>query len=143
MEYRDLLGEVHAALQPDVYLEIGVRNGASLALSRGKTIGVDPAMADLIRVSTLRPWTKLYRETSDAFFAAREASATLDGGRLELAFIDGLHLFEQVLRDLIHVEAWAAPGALIVIHDVLPPTVHSTSREPLRGAWVGDVWKIV
>jgi Methyltransferase domain len=37
-----------------------------------------------------------------------------------MAFIDGLHHFEQVLRDFINVEKRATSEGLIVIHDCIP-----------------------
>src|SRR5688500_10229650 len=38
--YLDLLARLHAALQPQVYLEIGVEGGAALALSRSESIAI-------------------------------------------------------------------------------------------------------
>ena len=38
----ELLKHLHALVQPRNYLEIGVRKGASLALSRARTIAIDP-----------------------------------------------------------------------------------------------------
>ena len=43
MDYLDFLPEVHRRLRPRAYLEIGVRWGHSLALSRCRSVGVDPA----------------------------------------------------------------------------------------------------
>ena len=46
--YLDTLAAVHGCFQPDVYLEIGVRHGVSLALANRSRIvvGVDPAPAN-------------------------------------------------------------------------------------------------
>ena len=38
----------------------------------------------------------------------------------ELVFIDGLHLFEQVLRDLINVERHSTTDTVVLLHDCLP-----------------------
>ena len=42
--------------------------------------------------------TEIFTETSDEFFAQRRLNSLLDGKSLDLVFIDGLHLFEQVLK---------------------------------------------
>ena len=49
----------------------------------------------------------IYELTSDEFFARYDLSELL-GGPVELAFIDGLHLFEQVLRDFVNLERHSA-----------------------------------
>jgi len=41
--YLDTLADLHRALAPRAYLEIGVRHGRSLALATGPALGVDPA----------------------------------------------------------------------------------------------------
>ena len=62
---------------------------------------------------------------------------------LGLAFIDGLHLYEQVLRDFINVEKFCDRASVVVLHDTLPVAPVAAAR--LRGTshWCGDVWKIV
>ena len=143
MYYQEFLARIHEALLPEAYLEIGIDEGDTLALSRTRTIAIDPAPKP--RASTLagKPWLKLYAMTSDHFFSERSAEATLEGARLDLAFIDGLHEFAQVVRDLEHVEAWGHPGTLVVIHDVIPETVHQASHTFREGGWTGDVWRVV
>jgi hypothetical protein len=142
VNYLEVLYQLHRRLAPEVYLEIGVQYGVSLQLSHSRTIGIDPAMR-LSATMDDKPWLKLYQTTSDAFFQDHMDWSTLEGKRLGLAFIDGLHLFEQVLRDFIHVERWSSPDTVIAVHDVLPPDLASTSRTPHGGVWVGDVWKLV
>lgn len=142
MDYLGVLEQLHRLLKPDVYLEIGVQHGGSMVLSRSKTIGVDPAIMGTAVAVADKPWMKLYQTTSDTFFSEHDREAALEGGHLGLAFIDGLHLFEQVLRDLINVERWTSPDSVIVLHDVIPPDLPSTGRVPQPGNWVGDVWKV-
>ena len=60
-----------------------------------------------------------------------------------LAFVDGDHRFESVLDDFIRLERWAAPGALIVLHDTLPLTELTASTTRQSGFYTGDGWKIV
>lgn len=134
--YLDWLGRAHEALQPELYLEIGVRRGASLALARGPAIGVDPQPE--VDAGRLPATTQLFRLESDEYFRGLGTDAQL---RPDLAFIDGMHLFEFVLRDFMHIERIAAPGALVVVDDVFPSHPLQASRERRTRVWTGDVWK--
>jgi hypothetical protein len=65
----------------------------------------------------------------------------LFGGPIELAFIDGLHRFEQVLRDFINVERHSTAGTVVLLHDCLPLDGETASREHTTDFYFGDVWK--
>ena len=123
-------------------IEIGVFKGKSLTLARPPTlvIGVDPSATV---ESTIGAETHLFAETSDAFFARRGPEALLAGRPLGLGFIDGLHLFEQALRDFINLEAWCGPRSVLVIHDTLPLDEWTQQRSRATGFHTGDVWKLV
>jgi hypothetical protein len=140
----ELLKHLHQLLQPRTYLEIGVRKGASLALSRARTVAVDPfyeiereILCDL----------HLVRTTSDEFFARRHPLAHFDEPVVDLAFIDGMHLSEYALRDVINVERYCHAGSVIVIDDMLPRGVEEAGRTrqgaAAHGHWAGDVYKMV
>jgi hypothetical protein len=131
--YLEVLGEIHRFLQPQRYLEIGIRFGHSLCLATCEAVGVDPAPDLKVK---LNPRTIAVTETSDDFFAR-------DNGKFDLIFIDGMHLFENVLRDFIHAEAIANLDGLIVIDDVLPNHPLQANRRRQTQTWTGDVWKIV
>jgi len=139
--YRDVLKAVHRSLVPRTYLEIGVEKGATLALAERAehAIGVDPA--DFPLEVSLPPTARIVRQTSDAFFAAHERSDLFGEKPVELAFIDGMHLFEFALRDFAHVERWCAPGGTILLHDCLPLARVTAERERRTRFWVGDTWK--
>lgn len=143
MVYYDVLNVLHHLLAPQAYLEIGVWKGASLALSSSRTIGVDPEPMLEQDVAGTKPWLKLYRMTSDAFFHECRRDEVLEGADLELVFIDGMHHFENVLRDVANAERWSSPHGLIAVHDVLPGAVDWALREPVNLSWTGDVWRIV
>jgi tetratricopeptide (TPR) repeat protein len=142
--YRDVLRRLHELLRPRTYLEIGVETGATLSLANAaeRAIGIDPDAAKLRR--ELVPATaRVFHETSDAFFARHTRAQALGAHHIDLAFIDGMHLFEYALRDFINVEAWSQKGATIVLHDCLPLLPLTASRERRTKFWVGDVWKVV
>jgi O-methyltransferase len=140
-DYRHHLAALHSALRPRRYVEIGVGPGDSLALAAADcpTVAVDPAprVAQPIRCRHLT----LVRQTSDAFFASGEAAALIGPEGFDIAFIDGSHLAEQVLADFLNLESFAAPGAVIALHDVLPLDAATASRERQTTFWSGDAWR--
>src|SRR5215213_1401841 len=81
-----LLIALHQQLQPRAYLEVGVHTGSSLALSRTRSIGIDPAYAITKEIACD---VQLHRTTSDEFFSRPDAVAFFDGVPIDLAFIDG------------------------------------------------------
>ena len=142
MKYLEFLSRVHELLQPRSYLEIGVRNGDSIALSKAKSIGVDPAYKISEEIQ-LGPNVTLREATSDDFFAEPDPLAPFDEPTVDLAFIDGLHLYEYVLRDFMNTEKYAAPGSVIIFDDILPRKTVEAARDRETRAWTGDVWKII
>jgi hypothetical protein len=157
----EFLAAIHERLRPRTYLEIGVNDGSSLALSRATSIAIDPAF----RVThELRCDLHLARATSDDFFAGRDPIRHLRGGRnpirnmrrgrppfaawtggtvIDLAFIDGMHHFEFALRDFMNVERFSGPASVIVLDDIYPRNVDEAARDRHTSAWAGDVYKIV
>ncbi len=140
--YYRTLRRLHEILAPRTYLEIGIRKGDSLALaaSAAVAIGIDPK--PMLSKPTASN-AKIFAFTSDEFFATHDVRAELGGRDLDLAFIDGMHLFEYVLRDFANVERCSSPGTVIVLHDCLPVDELSASRERTTSLWTGDVWKVV
>ena len=136
--YYGLLRRIHELRQPDLYVEIGVHEGHSLAFVQPGTriVGVDPAP----KVAEPPPDTTIVAETSDDFFAN---PAALRGEAIDLAFADGLHLWEQTLRDVANLERHSAPASVILIHDCNPIDEVTAARERTTAVWSGDVWKTV
>lgn len=139
MEFAEFLAQVHERLEPDTYLEIGVRNGRSLTLAHCAGAGIDPAM-DL--TYEIDPAVSLFSETSDEYFARRDPLEPLGGRPISLALIDGMHLVEFVLRDFINVEKHALWSSVVVMDDVLPRRSTEATRERATRFWTGDVYKI-
>lgn len=136
------LERFYRALAPEIAVEVGIYQGVSLALFRPptKVIGIDPAPLDL---PPLQAETQVFRETSDEFFARVNAENPLHGRTVSVAFIDGLHLFEQALRDFINLEARCGPRSVIILHDTLPLDEPTQRRERKTQFHTGDLWRIV
>lgn len=140
MYYLDFFAQMHARLQPHAYLEIGVASGKSLRLASCRAVGVDPGYAITVPIDGD---IALFRTTSDEYFSRPDPLAPTGGARFDMAFIDGLHLFEFALRDFINTERHCSPHGLIVFDDVLPRTVPEAARERHTTAWTGDVYPIL
>jgi hypothetical protein len=137
----EFLAALHEALRPRTYLEIGVQHGWSLQLAGPETraVGVDPQPQLRVEVGG----ATVVADTSDGFFARDPDHIDhLLGGSIDLAFIDGMHLYEYALRDFINVERFSTPGTVVVFDDVLPRNQHEASRDQCPGDWTGDVWRV-
>lgn len=161
MERHDLLRHLHEIAKPRNYLEIGVSDGRSLALSRVPSIAIDPAFKVTVPIHCD---LQLAKATSDAFFKRRDPIAHLRSGRnplrnlrrgrapfahyrggtsVDLSFIDGMHLFEFALRDFMNVERFAHWASVIVLDDVLPRDIDEAARDRHTSDWAGDVFKMI
>ena len=67
--------------------------------------------------------------------------------KCQLAFIDGMHLFEYALRDFINLSKISSEKALFLFHDTIPSSHKMTTRDNdtlgRNEAWTGDIWKLV
>jgi hypothetical protein len=142
MLYLDLVERIHATLLPRTYLEIGIEFGTSLrlALPGTQAIGVDPAPKIRHRLDRT---TRVHPLTSDDFFERHDVRALLGDRPIDLAYIDGLHLFEFALRDFMNVESACGPDSVVLIDDTNPPDEASARRERSTNIWAGDIWKVV
>jgi hypothetical protein len=140
-DYYTVLRWVHEILRPATYVEIGVRRGDSLrvALPDTNCIAVDPVPA-LEGPLPLR--TQILPITSDTLFESYDLSGLLGASHISLAFIDGLHLFEQALSDFIHLERLANRSSIIMLHDCLPLDRMTSDRTRTTHFYSGDVWKL-
>ncbi len=140
--YHEVLAEIHLALNPSRYLEIGVSQGDSLRRVHPDTqaLGIDPEP----RVSfALPPTHRIVTATSDDFFSGSGLTEWLNNETLDLAFIDGMHQFEFALRDFINIEKHANSSAWILIHDCVPLDGPSSQAHRCTTFWSGDVWKLM
>ncbi len=128
----------------DWYLEVGCRSGRIFGNSRGKTIAVDPYFQVQSNVINVKPELHVFQKTSDDFFASNFLDAI--DAKLSFSFLDGMHLFEYLLRDFIATERNSTPDSVIALHDCCPFTYEMTTRDLDNlpdGNWTGDVWKII
>ncbi|CAO4151149.1 class I SAM-dependent methyltransferase [Methylorubrum extorquens] len=136
------------------YLEIGVAFGdifSGIACRHG--VAVDPEFQLKTNVAANKVRVSLFQTMSDVFFANLNLRRHV-GGRIDLAFLDGMHLFEFLLRDFFNTEAICRRDSIIVMHDCLPVAAPMADRDPMQAGirgrgtpfenwWTGDVWKIV
>jgi hypothetical protein len=131
------------------YLEIGVSQAVTFhAISAAHKVAVDPRFR--FDPERREPSSDYHEQTSDDYFCNHIEREK----RFDVIFIDGLHTFEQTLRDLINAVDHLKPGGIIVVDDVLPTSYHSSLpakdvklvREAVGAtdrAWVGDVYRLV
>lgn len=136
----ELLTSLHALLKPRTYLEVGVQLGTSLQLAHAAqvAIGIDP-----LPLVTYSGNQQIFSMTADDFFADPwPLNGEVSYGPIDMAFIDGSHLFEDALRDFMNIERYAHAGTVVVFDDVLPYSALIAGREMIAGDWTGDAWKV-
>jgi glycosyltransferase involved in cell wall biosynthesis len=140
--YLAWLERLYSVLAPETLIDIGVFHGDSLSLAMPPTlaIGVDPQPK---LTCALKTETHIFVETSDAFFERRGLDSLLAGRPLSIGFIDGLHLYEQALRDFINLERYCGRQSVILLHDTVPLDEATQSRETNTKFHTGDVWRVV
>ena len=142
LNYLQILTRTHQLLHPATYIEIGVATGKSMQRARAETLalGVDPEPRIKHEIGCR---ARLYPMTSDDFFERFDLHQELGQQSPDLCFIDGLHLFEQTLRDFVNLERYSSTETVALIHDCYPPTELSAARERAMPYWAGDVWKVI
>ncbi|ESY78186.1 methyltransferase type 11 [Mesorhizobium sp. LNHC221B00] len=152
IHYTRWLKEAAQALEAKLYFEIGNNGGESIRAIQCDAVCVHPFL-ESTNVLMRRRNTHFYQGTSDEFFSDLTAVNRVVPEGIDLAFLDGLHLVEVLLRDFINAEQLANTRSMFVLHDCLPLNERMAQRkrysgddsEPkeIGGFWTGDVWKIV
>lgn len=119
-----LVNYVTSSIPNCAYLEIGC-GGNSLfdSLPLQDKTGVDPNTGGTVS------------QTSDAFFEQNSKS-------FDFIWIDGLHIYEQVHRDVENAVACLRPGGWIGLHDLLPVNWKEEHVPRINPSWTGDAWKV-
>ncbi len=148
-----------AARPNPVYLEIGVSRGQAFQkISADVKLAVDPAFNMSERTRELANakgrTTRYFETTSDSFF--QNETALLEQHPVDVALIDGLHTYEQVVRDVENTVRYLRDDGVIFLHDCNPPFELAGRRAEswdafmaqqkglLKiGIWNGDVWKAI
>lgn len=138
VDYLDVLEKLHQTINPSLYLETGVRFGRSLCLAKNSAIGIDPSHDLKVDLGENH---QLFTQASDDFFETN-AHKLLKNNNLDLAFIDGMHLFEFALRDFINIEKYSSPESIVIIDDIFPNHAMQANRKRETQVWTGDVWKL-
>ena len=144
------------------YLEIGVQTGyCFFKIKADNKLAVDPDFIIKLKnkikayIKNLSNFNNEYFElTSDDFFAQKADHIKKTGG-LDVVFIDGLHLYEQVAKDIENALKYLNKGGVILVHDCNPLNENAavrayTSAEVIAMnlpgydyIWNGDVWKAI
>jgi hypothetical protein len=107
------------------YLEIGCdRNELFSKVLIQNKIGVDPYNGGT------------HRMTSNFFFDLNEK-------KFDLIFIDGLHTYEQSLKDIQNSLTTLNENGFILVHDCFPLTYFDQAVPRAQRKWNGDVWKAI
>jgi hypothetical protein len=138
------------SLKAKSYLEIGVATGATFDdVQIAHRVAVDPEFG-FNPITRQNPSTELYTQTSDEFFLSQPLERLFD-----IVFIDGLHVFEQVVRDFHNAIIHSHGRSVIILDDTLPSDIFSAipnGHEAIKfrraaglpgGNWHGDVYKLV
>ena len=133
------------------YLEIGVfAANTFMQVSAAHKIAVDPdyniSLKKKFKWIVLNPCNisnSYFKITSDEYFKKHQSNKKLD-----VVFVDGLHTYEQSLKDVLNSLEHLNENGIIVMHDCLPPNEDAAlpvdSYEASgAGVWTGDVWKTV
>ena len=128
----DIINRIIKSKGYENYLEIGVRDGECFRMinCQNKT-GVDPNPTSS---------DTTHKMTSDEYFSNLSPEDKFD-----IVFIDGLHIDEQVNRDIENSLKHLKEGGTIVLHDCNPPTESHALEYPVfgppaNGNWNGTVY---
>lgn len=152
MRRPDVINNVLSLFLSPAYLEIGVNQGQTfLEVQAASKVAVDPSFAFDYRQHASGS-VAFHEVTSDVYFGCANPGRVFD-----VIYLDGLHTFSQIVRDLVNALSCLRDGGVIVIDDVLPNSYHASLPDEGLAArirerfmpgsqdysWMGDVYKVV
>ena len=121
----DIINKIIIKRNYTSYLEIGCFKDENFnQINIKKKIGVDPTSGGNLRM------------TSDQFFKDNKE-------KFDLIFIDGLHIYEQVIKDIFNSIKVLKENGIILVHDCLPRKLWYQTPTRMSDTWNGDVWKAI
>ncbi|MCB8878376.1 class I SAM-dependent methyltransferase [Acidisoma silvae] len=149
----DVLNGILRLFRQAHYLEVGVNRGETfLQINAERKVAVDPKFLFSLEDAHKQHTKSTFHEvTSDLYFSER----IKPGEKFQLIYLDGLHTFEQTLRDFVNATHCLSEDGVIVIDDVIPssyqaamPDQHDAFRvKAFTGdpdnSWMGDTYKLV
>jgi hypothetical protein len=144
------LNQIIAEKEYKSYLEIGVDHPDNNfnRIKCERKVGVDPYNDDTgchawdkankeALIAKIDPKATFYRLTSDEFF-----NLIPENKKFDLIYIDGLHLEEQVDKDIKNALRFVSPNGMIILDDVPPANEYEEKTPPDPGQpWCGTVWR--
>lgn len=107
------------------YLEIGCNQNETFnSIPLLNKTGVDPIQGGNVK------------KTSDEFFSSNQDF-------FDIIFIDGLHTYDQVKKDMVNALNYLNDDGYVLIHDMLPVNWKQQHVPQLSNDWTGDGWKII
>ena len=123
------------------YLEIGVFKGETFKkINCDIKDSVDSYDDMFSKLPSDKEFNVKYRMSSDEFF--EKVAPTLNY-QYDIIFIDGLHITEQVDRDIENSLMYLNENGTIILHDCNPESYDIQIVPQIYEYWSGDVWKSV
>jgi hypothetical protein len=134
------------------YLEIGVSEGETFfAVNAQRKVAVDPKFRFPVDQAIKENVSCTFHEVaSDIYFSDRIGPSEV----FQVIYLDGLHTFEQTLRDFTNAIRFLASDGVIIIDDIVPNSYQSGLPDQLDSmrvkkvigdldhSWMGDTYKL-
>lgn len=122
-------------MSPSVVLEIGVRNGISTsAIMEGMKESEEPGEYHGCDINDQVKLPQIY-ENSQLHIMPSDKLAQRWTKEIELLFIDGSHVYEQVKKDYLNFSKHLKVGGFMFFHDTCPPTERFKSESLCGSAY--------
>ncbi|MFC2084879.1 class I SAM-dependent methyltransferase [Bacteroidota bacterium] len=161
MRKQDVIQKIIDRVKAKTYLEIGVQKGKIIGeIKAPYKVGVDPRFTFTAKVLIKKIFGltrfKAFEKTSNYFFENYADNLLSEG--IDVVFVDGLHTYNQSLKDVNNCMKYLNEGGVIILHDCNPlnyagaypvkesfdEVLEAAAKGDLpgwNGRWNGDTWK--